>query len=448
MEKILKRTLYSTLISAMAKNRIFVILGARQVGKTTLIKKILGDLRQNGIPEKNILSISFDDPEIRKKISHDPSYLFEMLQTAFGETINKFSSQKYLFIDEAQKCPQSFDAIKILFDNHKEKIRIILTGSSSLNLMKKTSETLAGRLSIFRLYPLSWEEIISNFISDHLSGFSLIENILSKKMSYEKILSVQSDIIGHKNEILFYWKKYLLSGGLPEIFVQEETQEISRLFDNYIKTYLESDIKSLKQIGNENLFLNVLDIFILRDTNILNSSNLASETGVNRLTLNKYLEVLRETFIVSPLSPFVKVSKQSTKSPKTYLFDHGISIYKKKIFSLEQLELSESIGVVFENIAINSIFRSFANNPQSPNINFWRDYQDHEIDVIISDNDNIVPIEISHSQKISSQKINNFKAFYRQFPEANDGFLIWSGDLKKIKIADKNIIAIPFWLWF
>ncbi len=443
---ILNRTIYPLLKENLLKKHITVILGARQIGKTTLIKKIINDLIQEGTAEKNIFSITFDNPELRAKIIKNPNNLLREMEFSFGETLTNLSSKKYLFIDEAQKVPEAFDILKIIFDDYGEKIKIVLTGSSSLNLMKKSSETLAGRVSLFRLHSLSWREIISNFVKTPEA--SIIEKISSGETSFEELLSIYSDFTKQKEEASFDWKKYFLNGSLPEIFLTDNQKDRSKNFSDYIKTYLENDIKSLKQIGDENVFLDALNIFLLRDGQILNSSNLSSETGIQRLTLNKYLGVLKETFLINTLPPFVKPSRQSTKSSKTYFFDHGLSIYSKRIFSLEQLEASETAGAVFENIIVSNLIKHFSNDPEAPAINFWRDYQDHEIDLIISNEKNIIPIEICYSNKISSKKLNNFKTFYGLFPEAQNGFIVWNGDLKKLEISGKTLIAIPCWMWF
>lgn len=445
MQKFINRSIYPLLKNSLKEKYISVILGPRQVGKTTLIKKLINDCKKQGIAEKNVLLLNFDDPELRMEISQKPKAFLQKIEFAFGEPISEFSSKKYLFLDEAQKKPEIFDLLKMLYDEHQEKIKIIITGSSSLNLLKKSAETLAGRVRFYNLSSLSWREIISKSIS--ISDYSFIEGIAKGEINYKTLLAMRADVFKEKEKIIFHWNNYLIRGGMPEIFLMESQEKRSEAFRDYIKTYLERDIKGLKQVGDENLFLETLNIVLLRDAQILNSASLASEIGIQRLTLKKYFSILKETFLINTLRPFIKQSKQSAKSPKIYFFDYGITNYVRKIYSLGQLNVSERLGSVFENIIVNNLFKYFSNNPEPPNINFWRDYQGHEIDLIISDNKNIIPVEITCSDKINRQKINNLKAFYKTFPSANNGFIIWQGGLEQIKLDNKIIFAIPYWMW-
>ncbi len=152
--------------------------------------------------------------------------------------------------------------------------------------------------------------------------------------------------------------------------------------------------------------------------------------------------------MVKQLFPFTKISHQAVKSPKLYFFDHGLVNYQKKIYSLEQLEASEALGTVFENIIVNNTISHFANDPMPPWINFWRDYQDHEIDLVISWPEKIIPVEITASAKINKQKIINFKAFYKAHPGAENGLIVYHGDFQELEISGKKIFAVPHWMWF
>ena len=161
MKKFINRSIYPLLKNSLKEKYISVILGPRQVGKTTIIKKLIDDFKNQGIAEKDVLLLNFDDPEIRTEISKKPKAFLQKIEFAFGEPISELSSKKYLFLDEAQKKPEIFDLLKMLYDEYQEKIKIIITGSSSLNLFKKSSETLAGRVRLYNLSSLSWREIIS-----------------------------------------------------------------------------------------------------------------------------------------------------------------------------------------------------------------------------------------------------------------------------------------------
>lgn len=445
MNKIIERTVYSLLANSFKEKYVSVILGPRQTGKTTLVKKIIDDLKSQGVSKKNILFLNFDDPELRTELAKNPKKFLQKAEQFFGEPLSELSAKKYIFLDEVQKLPQIFDILKILYDDHQTKIKITITGSSSLTLFKKSAETLAGRIRFYHLSALSWQEIISEIIPLHSRSF--IKEIVETDITYKTYLKLQSEAFSEKEKLTFYWNNYLISGGLPEIFLMESQEKKSEALRNYLATYIERDIKGLKQVGDESLFSETVNAFLFQDTQILNFSALASRVGIQRITLKKYFYILKETFLISPLYPFVKQSKQSVKNPKIYFFDHGLTNYYRKIYSLDQLNISDRVGFVFENIIVNNLLTCFANDNRAPVINFWRDYQGHEIDLIISNSERTIPIEITYSSKINQKKINNFKAFYKIFPKADNGFIVWQGEFKEFKSGDKTIFAVPFWMW-
>ncbi|MCK5460012.1 ATP-binding protein [Candidatus Parcubacteria bacterium] len=445
MNKIIKRITYSLLLDSLKEKYISVLIGPRQTGKTTLVKKLIDNLKSQGVVKKDILFLNFDDPELRTELAKSPKKFLQKAEQFFGEPISELSSKKYIFLDEVQKLPQIFDILKILYDDHQTKIKIIITGSSSLTLFKKSAETLAGRIRFYYLSALSWREIVSKIIPLHSCSF--IKELIKTDLTYKTYLKLQSEIFPEKEKLNFYWNNYLISGGLPEIFLMESQEKKSETLRNYLATYIERDIRGLKQVGDESLFSETVNAFLSRDTQILNFSALASRIGIQRITLKKYFYILRETFLISPLYPFVKQSKQTVKNPKIYFFDHGLTNYYRKIYSLDQLNVSDRLGFVFENIIVNNLLTCFANDNRAPAINFWRDYQDHKIDLVISNSEKIIPIEITYSSKINQKKINNFKAFYKIFPKASNGFIVWQGEFEQFKIGNKTIFAVPFWMW-
>jgi uncharacterized protein len=411
-----------------------------------LLKKLVADIRSGGIEEKDILMMNFDDPSLRAKILSQPSAFFQQLEQTFGQKLENITSKKYLFLDEAQKLPEIFDLLKIIHDNHPKKIKIFLSGSSSLNILKRTSETLVGRARLYYLSSFSWKEIITPQINSKIT--SLIETVVDDSFGKEKYLEIQAPLFRQKENVFFHFNRYLLNGGLPEIFFIDDEMKRSEALNNYLKIYLEQEVRLLPQIGNEHLFFQTLDVFLLRDSQLLNLSKLSSELGIQRITFKNYQNVLEQTFLLSTIYPFVSKIKQTVKSPKTYFFDHGLVNFSQKNFNLQQLEASPNEGCVLENIIIGNTLRHFANDPQKSSVNFWRDYEGHEIDLVISDrNKKPVPIEITLAKKLSRKKINNFKAFYEAFPDARDGFIVHGSDFETIPLGKKTLYAIPFWMW-
>lgn len=446
MEKFINRSIFPLLEESLTEKYVSILLGPRQTGKTTLLKKLSENLQNKGILQKDILFLNFDNPNLRTKIRNQSNIFFQELEQGFGESLPHLSSKKYLFLDEAQKLPEIFDLLKILYDDYLEKIKIFVSGSSSMNLLKRTSETLVGRARLFYLAPFSWQEIIRSQIEQPQA--SLLDSLSEGSFDKEKYLQLQSTLYHQKETVRFNFDKYLLNGGLPEYFFINDENKRSEAFNNYLKIYLEQEVRLLPQIGDENLFLQTLQIFLMRDSQLLNFSKLASELGIQRLTIKKYHDILEQTFLLKSLYPYISRSKQSIKSPKTYFFDHGLVNFFRKDFTLSELNHSSNNGLALENIVVGNTFRHFANDPHGINLNFWRDYTGHEIDLIISDRkDQPIPIEITAAGTCNRQKINNFRAFYKIFPKAQNGILLYQGDFGEITLDKKTLYTIPYWMW-
>lgn len=445
--KIFQRNLYPLLHKSLQEPWVDVIIGARQIGKTTLMQQLIHSLPQQGIPEKNIILLNLDNPELRMEITKKPSYFFTLIEECFRQPLSQLQGRHFIFLDEAQKLPLIFDLIKILYDEHRTQLKIILSGSSSLTLQQSTAETLAGRSRFWRLSPLTWSEILKNHFS--LDCPSFIQEFWSNGFSRERYLQCVSELSRNKEEVFFLWRKYLTQGGLPLAFLLEESEARSRWFGAYLENYLERDIRGLASVGDEHLFLSALKTILFRDASLLNLANLSAEIDIQRATLKKYLYVLQETFLVQLLYPFVRPPKISVKSPKLYFFDHGLVNYTRHVSSWEQLEAGQLLGKVFESTIARNLLWTFHNDPQTPDIHFWRNYQDYEIDLVVATPQRVLPIEVTFSEKLPRNKFKNFESFYKIFPKAQDGFLVWKGEYELFTLASgKKIHAIPFWMWW
>lgn len=409
--------------------------------------QLIKTLKTNGYSDNDFAQFNFDLPELRARVSSRPESFLQTIEQNFGQTLASITGRKFIFIDEAQKLPAVFDVLKIIHDQRKQHLKIIISGSSSLNLYQHSAETLAGRVRFFRVSSLSWQELAAHHLSLN-SNQSLISAIVKNEFTDDKYLALQQPLFRAQNQIEIVWNNYFLAGGLPEIYLMEKHEQRSLALRDYIATYLDKDIRALKTVGDADVFLSALNYFLQNDSQLINLSSLSESIGLQRVTLKKYLQILSDTFLVSEIAPFVRPAKQSVKSPKIYFFDHGLINYVKKIYSLEQLSVSEQFGAAFESIIVNNCLKHFANDPEPGTINFWRDYQDHEIDLIITNGKNIIPIEITASAQIARQKTNNFKSFFRANPECGVGYIVYQGEFQKITIGNKTVFLIPHWMWW
>lgn len=442
----INRAIYPLLEKSLKKPYISAILGPRQTGKTTLLEKIKENILTSG-EGKNIISFNLDDLELRTWFKQNPKVFFNSIEEQIGLPLAKIREKVYIFIDEVQKVPEIFELLKILYDKYSEKFKIFISGSSSFKLQKKASETLAGRIRFFYLYPLTISELVSFYLTKPEN--SLIETILQTKLNRERFLKIQSQIYSQKDNFSPYWNNLLLFGGLPGIFTEKNREEKLFALRDFIRTYIERDIRDLPEVGNIDLFSRIFNLFLSQDSQVLNFSKLSSDFDISRLTIKKYFSILQQTYVLKSIPPFVKKFRQQlVKSPKIVFFDNGLINYQRKIYSLEQLKASNQIGQIFENIIINNLLNYTANQPTLPSLYFWRDYLGHEIDLIIETVDSIIPIEITYQPKISKEKIKNFKTFFNLYPKTKFGLLVYSGNFQEIQIENHKIFAIPYWMWW
>ncbi|MBI5619881.1 ATP-binding protein [Candidatus Gottesmanbacteria bacterium] len=444
---LIKRGVFPALQTSLSEQYISVIIGPRQAGKSTLMNQLINILKTDGYGDNDIAQFNFDLPELRARVSSRPESFLQIVEQNFGQALSSITDRKFIFIDEAQKLPAIFDILKIIHDQHKQYLKIIISGSSSLNLYQHSAETLAGRARFFHVSSLSWRELVAHHFSLNTDQ-SLISIITKNEFTNDKYLALQQSLFRAQNQIEIVWNNYFLAGGLPEIYLMEKHEQRSLALRDYIATYLDKDIRALSSVGDADIFLSALNYFLQNDSQLINLSSLSESIGLQRVTLKKYLRVLADTFLVSELAPFVRPAKQSIKSPKIYFFDHGLINYAKKIYSLEQLSVSEQFGAAFENIIVNNCLKHFANDPEPGTVNFWRDYQDHEIDIVITGGKNIVPIEITAAAQITRQKTNNFKSFFRAHPECGVGYIVYQGEFQKIAVENKTVFLLPHWMWW
>lgn len=334
------------------------IIGPRQAGKTTLAKFIQKDLFSGSI----YLDLELNSDQ-RKMID--------------AETFLKFHHDKCIIIDEVQRMPELFPLLRALVDQDRRAGRFILLGSASPEMLSRSSETLAGRISYNELTPLSLLEVSP-------TSFTRIE----------------------------HW----LRGGFPESLLSKKNIHRKRWLQNFIETFIYRDLQDLNYIVTPKLIENLLTMLTSINGNILNMSNLSRSLGVSQPTINRYLDLLEGGFIITRLQPyFANVPKRIIKAPKIYIRDSGILHNLAHIDSYEQLMGHSIVGGSFEGYAIEQIKRSVSSDWK---FYFYRTQKGAEADlVLITPNGKKICIEIklSNSPTISRgfyQTIEDIKPNY------------------------------------
>ncbi len=399
--KYLKRAIRSEIEEYLHYFPVLLISGARQVGKSTLALHL-------GIENY----VTLDDINIYEMAKNSPKEFIEHLQ-------------KPVIIDEVQRLPELMISLKAYIDKNRLNGQFILTGSASLQSFKDISDSLAGRIGIVELYPLSLKEKYQKKenIIDILSG-SLDAYILKK---YE------SDITDD-----------ILDGGYPEILKIKSQKAKYLWFSSYIRTYIESDARDLAHIRNLDKFIKMYRLSMIRSGNIFHKSELQRETGLDNRTFDSYFAVMKHTYQIQKLQPFFKNQlKRLVKTPKIYATDTGILCHLLQIDSTEALEISHYKGAIIETFIYDELLKANSAASKKAGLYYYRTTDKKEIDFILNFGQKIIAIEIKASKTVSKSDFKHIYHLQKELPEIFDKGLVFYGGDTFLKLDDR-MYAVPF----
>jgi len=362
-----------------------VISGARQTGKTTMIKKVCG---------KNdaITYVTLDFPRIRDLARNDPELFLQQYPAP-------------VIIDEIQYAPELLPYIKIRIDEHRMPGQYFLTGSQMFRLMKNVSESLAGRVGILSLYGLSRSEILDTKESPFLP------NQKFERITEETIATVFDKIY---------------RGSMPQMIIDPELTPES-YFGGYMQTYIERDIRDFVEIKNESKFLKFVSSVAVRTGQELNLSDIGKDVGIDNKTVDHWLSLLVTSGLVFLLQPYSgNTIKRIVKRPKLYFMDTGLACYLSLWNNPRVLEQSAMAGAMFETYVVSEIIKQYSNKgiDVRSRLAYYRDSNGKEIDLIILDNGILYPIEIKKAADPGKEALRNFIVLESLPNEIGEGAVI------------------------
>lgn len=416
-----ERTIEPIIRSISETFPVLLVTGPRQVGKTTLLKKMA---------EPGRGYVSLDNPTNRSLAKSDPELFLQ-----------RFSPP--VIIDEVQYAPELFDYIKIYADEHKVCGDFWLTGYQAFHVMKKVTESLAGRAGIVRMLGLSNSEINGK----HFPAFEIDPPVLIKRLALAPRMGL--------SEVF----QRIHTGSMPRLYENPNVNQ-EEYYESYLETYISRDIKDLTQVADEQAFLKFVNVVAARTATNVNYETLAGQTGISAPTAKQWLSVMVSSGLIAFIEPYSNnILKRSIKSPRMYFLDTGLCAYLTRWNSAAALESGAMDGSFFETWVVSEIYKSYLNNGKRPPLFFYRDSNKKEIDLIIHQNNTVFPIEI---KKGSAPKdaVKNFSVLapIQTSPGEEDVFSgaahlkteIGTGAVvclaSDIVPIDKNNWYIPAWL--
>lgn len=425
-----KRDVFLELKNLLGKPRILALIGPRRTGKTVLVFQLIKYLlEEKKVKPENICYLLCDDPEVE---------LF-LLESNFGKIIEGFLDQReglvYIFLDEIQYILNWSLWLKKYYE-FNPKIKFIITGSSALHLQKGSRESLVGRLLEKIILPLSFSEYVR--IKNQLSGGVQIPKVLPQStfLKTEYFISHKTGFYKRKSILETEFENFLLRGGFPEgLFEKDISLWQEYLKEDVIKRQVYHDIVKIFKIENPSLLENLL--FYIGT----HSSSLFSfETFLNALpfgskeTVINYLSYLKETFLINSLTKFSK--KGLIKKKKYFLTDSGLinMIVKRKSLLGQEEFLGHLVESVTQNQSLN----------KNPDCFFYRDEKGREVDLIIKEGGNIIPIEIKYQEKINKNDLLGLLYFLEKYC-LNRGLVLTKEKVGKERIGQKIVYYLPVW---
>lgn len=419
--------------ASIRRSYITAILGPRRVGKTMFLVHYA---EQH--PEHTWVFLNMDEMQQRMRV--DKQELEDLIAEGAGLRIG--GQKIWVIIDEAQKCPAVFDAVKILYDRYKdqEKIKFILTGSAVLSLHQLSAETLAGRIELHHLQEFSLRETAS-YQDPRVSKLSLFDRIDG---SPEHMREIVHELKPYRPQLESALQEQLVWGGLPEILSNRESNEKLTYLNNYLQTYLEKDVRAIETVTNLPLYRNLMGVIAEQTGSLRDDTLIIQALGCTRDTLKKYRGYLAATLLYRDIYPYIGCSvKRLVKSPKGYLLNNGLVATLTGFIQLSLLVSSGLIGHRLENWFLNELCVWLARDPMRSEIYFWRLESGKEIDFIVEKKPVIYPFEITYNIQPDMKKLHNLRNFLAQESKAKWGYYIYRGEFEIDR--ENKIIFIPAW---
>lgn len=436
-----RRTLESFLVKATEQFPVILVVGPRQVGKTTILQHL---------SKKGRNYVTLDDPTLATLAREEPALFLQ-----------RFTPP--VLIDEIQYAPQLLPHIKMLVDRHRKPGLFWLTGSQQFQLMQNVSESLAGRVGIINLLGLSLKELQEQ--PTVAFPFLPTQQQLQKRLGVSTTHVLQDVYrIIWRGSFPAMWESGLEDGssgfgdgmcgdsledgsgyGDGRRVIKGNAVDRDLFYSSYVQTYLQRDVRSLANVGNEGSFLKFLRAAAARTGQLLNMSDLARDATISVPTAKRWLGVLEASGIIYLLEPYhTNTTKRLVKAPKLYFLDTGLCSYLTEWSSAKTLEAGAMSGPILETFIFTEILKSYWHNGKRAPLYYYRDKDKKEIDLLIVQDKTFYPLEIKKTASPDKSDTRHFKLLAKLGNPVGEGGVICLTET--LLPIDKNTSAIPIGL--
>jgi len=404
-ESYYERWLTPLLRAACEAHAVVVLTGARQVGKSTLLRR--------AEPFSGWRYHTMDDFDALRQVRENPASLWA------GAT--------EIVLDEVQKAPELLPAIKRAVDEHPGRYRFVLSGSANLLLMGKVSETLAGRAIYLVLDPMTLGEMHRQppptLLSDILAGHWPEDGALPEAPADPLPL--------------------LQRGFMPALLSLQTPDSWLRWWEGYVATTLERDLRQMSQVESLVDFRRVMELLALRTGQLLNQSDVARDAGLSQPTLHRYSNLLEATHLFERVPAYLRShTTRLLKSPRIFWADVGLAVFLAGYYSADDLRGSRELGAFFETLIYQHLRVGGGLLTPRARLHFWRTQSGDEVDFVVEHGRRVVGIEVKMTDAPGFRHIGGLKKFLAEHPEAVGGILLHSG--QAIRRLDEKIVAVPW----
>ena len=403
----IKRSLEKVVLQVTKEYPVILISGPRQVGKTTMLKKLMEGTDRN--------YVSLDDLQERELAKTDPEMFLQLHKPP-------------VLIDEVQYAPELFSMIKLIVDKEHRKGDFWLTGSQIFDLMKGVQESLAGRVAVLSLSSLSQTEIYGG--EDRPFQIE-IEHLMKRKEG-----RTSADL----QEIF----RRIFQGSMPAI-VSKEISNNSIFYGSYLSTYIERDVRNLSDAIDSLKFLRFLTAVAARCSQMLNVNEIARDADINLKQAKDWMGILETLGIIFYLHPYSNnMLKRLVKTPKYYFYDTGIVAYLTKWSSPETLANGAMNGAILENYVVSEIRKSYLNSGKAPFMYYYRDKDAREIDIVLEQDGELNPMEIKKSANPAPEILRTFSVLEKTGLKRGKGAVICMK--MELSAFNQENFIVPVWL--